>query len=157
VLANGADPFVPPPFVGLEGVWGTREATAMKAVPRSLIVVGGGAAGTELAQAVRRFGGAVTLIEGSSHLLARDAAPLGDALGEVLRRDGIELILGAHVTAATRRDGDFVVELDNGTTVRGEKLLICTGRRPRVADIGLETVGIDPDPRGVHVDAFLRA
>ena len=97
MLANGADPFVPPVpgLRELDGVWTNREATGMKAVPRRLLVLGGGPVGVELAQAVRRFGGEVVLVEGGEHLLAREPAPLGEALGEVLRRDGIELILGA--------------------------------------------------------------
>src|SRR4051794_23793856 len=98
VLANGADPVIPPipGLRELDGVWTNREATAMTAVPRRLLVLGGGLVGVELAQAVRRFGGEVCLVEGSEHVLAREPAPLGEALGEVLRRDGIELVLGVH-------------------------------------------------------------
>ena len=88
----------------LEGVWGTREATSMKAVPRRLLVLGGGAAGVELAQVVRRLGGEAVIIEGADRVLPREPAPLGEALGEALRRDGIELVLGTHATAA-RREG----------------------------------------------------
>src|SRR5439155_16219352 len=104
VLANGADPFIPPipGLRDLDGIWTNREATGMKAVPRRLLVLGGGPVGVELAQAVRRLGPEVVLVEGSDHLLAREPAPLGDALGEVLRRDGIELALGVRVTAARR-------------------------------------------------------
>ena len=96
MLANGADPVVPPVpgLRELDGLWTNREATAMKAVPRRMLVLGGGPVGTEMAQAVRRFGGEVVLIERSAHVFAREAAPLGEALGEVLRRDGIELLLG---------------------------------------------------------------
>src|SRR3954451_13120128 len=110
VLANGADPFVPPVpgLRELDGIWTNREVTGMKAVPRRLLVLGGGPVGVEMAQAVRRLGGEVVLVESSARLLARDPAPLGEALGEVLRRDGIELVLGAHASAA-RRDGDDYV------------------------------------------------
>src|SRR3954452_15750412 len=110
VLANGAAPFIPPipGLRELDGVWTTREATAMKAVPRSLLVLGGGAAGVELAQAVRRFGAQVTLV--STSVLGREPAALGEALAEVLRRDGIELVLGAHPTAARRDEDDYVLE-----------------------------------------------
>ena len=158
VLANGADPFVPPVpgLRELEGVWTSREATSMKAVPRRLLVLGGGPVGVEMAQVVRRLGGEVVLIDRSDHVLAREPAPLGQALGEVLRSDGIELELSAG-TAAARRDGeDYVVELDDGRELRGDRLLVATGRRPRVDGIGLETVGIEPDPHGVPVDASLR-
>src|SRR5262245_46821047 len=86
VVATGADPVVPPVpgLRELPGVWGTREATSMKAVPRRLLVLGGGSAGTELAQVVRRFGGEAVLVEGADRVLPREAAPLGEALGQAL-------------------------------------------------------------------------
>ena len=122
VLAHGADPFVPPVpgLRELDGVWGTDEATGMKAVPRRLIVLGGGPAGVELAQVVRRLGGEVAIVEGAKHLLAREPAPLGEALGEELRRDGIELVLGIHATAASRDGDDFVLGLEDGRELRGD-------------------------------------
>ena len=129
----------------------------MKAVPRRLLVIGGGPVGVELAQAVRRLGGEAVLLEGAEHLLPREPAPLGEALGEVLRRDGIELVVGARATAARRDGDDYVLELDDGRELRGDRLLVATGRRPRVDGIGLETVGIEPDPHGIPVDAQLRA
>jgi dihydrolipoamide dehydrogenase len=90
-------------------------------------------------------------------VLPREPAPLGEALGEVLRRDGIEIVVGARATAARRDGEEYVVELDDGPELRGDRLLVATGRRPRVEDIGLETVGIEPDPHGIPVDAQLRA
>jgi pyruvate/2-oxoglutarate dehydrogenase complex dihydrolipoamide dehydrogenase (E3) component len=159
VIATGADPFVPPipGLRDLDGVWGTREATSMKSVPHRLLVLGGGPAGVEIAQVVRRLGGEAVLIEGADRLLPREPAPLGQALGDALRRDGIELKLGKRATAARRDGAEYVLPLDDGTEVRGDKLLVSTGRRPRVTDIGLETVGIQPDPHGIPVDAYLRA
>ncbi len=159
VLANGADPVVPPVpgLRELEGVWTSREATSMKAVPHRLLILGGGPVGVELAQAVRRLGGEVTVIERSDHLLAREPAPLGRALGEVLRRDGIELVLSASASAARRDGEDYVLEFDDGREVRGDRLLVATGRRPRVGGLGLETVGVEPDSHGVPVDVHLRA
>jgi pyruvate/2-oxoglutarate dehydrogenase complex dihydrolipoamide dehydrogenase (E3) component len=159
VLANGADPFAPPieGLRELEGIWTNREATGMKAVPKRMLVLGGGPVGVEMAQAVRRFGGEVALVEGEEHVLSREAAPLGEALGEVLRRDGIELVLGAHAKLARRDGDDYVLELDNGGELRGDRLLVATGRRPRVGDLGLETVGVEADPHGVPVDARLSA
>jgi pyruvate/2-oxoglutarate dehydrogenase complex dihydrolipoamide dehydrogenase (E3) component len=159
VVATGADPFVPPipGLRELDGVWTNREATGMKAVPRRLLILGGGPVGVEMAQIVRRLGGETALIEGSDHLLAREPAPLGEALGEVLRRDGVELALGMHASAAGRDGDDYVLTFDDGPELRGDRLLVATGRRPRVAGIGLETVGIEPDPRGIRVDDRLRA
>jgi pyruvate/2-oxoglutarate dehydrogenase complex dihydrolipoamide dehydrogenase (E3) component len=223
VLANGADPFVPPVpgLRELAGVWGSREATSMRAVPQHLLVLGGGPVGVEMAQVVRRLGGAVTLVEPSGHLLAREPAPLGEALAEVLRGDGVEIVLGAHAVAARREGGnegggdgggDFVLVLDSGgpdsgpgggsgggpdsgsgggsgggphsgsgggsgggpdsggtgggphggvpgggRELRGDRLLVATGRRPRVDGIGLETVGVTAGSHGIPVDARLRA
>jgi dihydrolipoamide dehydrogenase len=159
VLANGADPVVPPVpgLRELEGVWSTREATGMKEVPRRLLVLGGGPAGLELAQVVRRFGGEVALVEGAQRVLAREPARLGEALAEALRRDGIEIVVGARATAARRDGEDYILVLDDGREMRGDHLLVATGRRPRVEGIGLETVGIEPDPHGVPVDARMRA
>jgi pyruvate/2-oxoglutarate dehydrogenase complex dihydrolipoamide dehydrogenase (E3) component len=158
VLANGADRIVPPVpgLRELDGIWGTNEATGMKAVPRRLLVLGGGAAGVELAQVVSRLGGEVALVEAAGHVLAREPAPLGEALGEALRRDGIELVLGVHATAAFRDGEDFVLRLEDGRELRGDRLLVATGRRPRVESIGLETVGITADARGVPVDSQMR-
>jgi pyruvate/2-oxoglutarate dehydrogenase complex dihydrolipoamide dehydrogenase (E3) component len=159
VLATGAEPIIPPVrgLRELEGVWTSREATAMNSVPRRLLVLGGGRVGVELAQAVRRLGGEVVLIERSKRALRREAKPLGEALGEVLRRDGIELFLGAHVTAARRDGEDYVLELADRRELRGDRLLVATGRRPRVNGIGLETLRMVPDARGIPVDARLRA
>ena len=159
VVATGSDPIVPPVpgLRDLEGVWGTREATGMKAIPRRLLVLGGGSAGVEIAQIVRRLGGEAVIIEGADRLIPREPAPLGEALGEALRRDGIELVLGRHAAAA-RRDGDeYVLQLEDGTDLQGDRLLVATGRRPRVEGIGLETVGVEANPHGIPVDDHLRA
>ncbi len=159
VLANGADPVVPPVpgLRELDGVWSNREVTSMKAIPRRLLILGGGPVGVEMAQAVRRLGGEVAVTDMAEHVLAREPAPLGEALGEVLRREGIELVLSANVSAARREGEDYVLELDDGRELRGEKLLVATGRRPRVLGLGLETVGVESDAHGVPVDAHLRA
>ena len=159
VVATGADPFVPPVpgLRELEGVWGTREATSMEEVPRRLLVLGGGPAGVELAQVVRRLGGEAVVVEGEDRVLAREAAPLGQALGEALHRDGIELVLGMHATGARREGDEYILEFDGGREARGDRLLVATGRRPRVEGIGLETVGVEANPRGIQVDEYMRA
>jgi dihydrolipoamide dehydrogenase len=159
VLANGAEPVIPPVpgLRELEGVWTSREATSMKRVPRRLLILGGGPVGLEMAQVVRRLGGEVAVIDMSDHVLAREPAPLGEALGKALRREGIELVLSATATAARRDGEDYVLEFDDGRELRGDRLLVATGRRPRLLGLGLETVGIEPGPHGVPVDANLRA
>jgi dihydrolipoamide dehydrogenase len=158
VVATGADAVIPPVpgLRELDGVWTNREVTGMKAVPRRLLILGGGPVGAEMAQAVRRLGGEVALVEGESHVLAREPVPLGDALGEVLRGEGIELFLGVHATAARRDGEEYVLTLDTGEELRGDRLLVATGRRPRTAGIGLETVGVTAGPAGIPVDARLR-
>jgi dihydrolipoamide dehydrogenase len=159
VIANGADPVIPPVpgLRELDGVWTNREATAMTAVPRRLLILGGGPVGVELGQVVTRFGGEVALVEGAERVLPREPAPLGDALAEALRRDGMELHLGVHATEARRDGDDYVLALGDGSELRGDRVLVATGRRPRVQGIGLETVGIEPNPRGIPVDSRLRA
>jgi pyruvate/2-oxoglutarate dehydrogenase complex dihydrolipoamide dehydrogenase (E3) component len=158
VLANGSEPFIPPVpgLRELDGIWTNREATAMTTVPRRLLVLGGGPVGVELAQAVRRFGGEVAIVESADHLLPREPSALGEALGEVLRRDGIELVLDATAKAARRDGDDYVLVLDDDREFRGDRILVATGRRPRVDGIGLETIGIEADPHGVPVDARLQ-
>ncbi|HET6665257.1 MAG TPA: NAD(P)/FAD-dependent oxidoreductase [Acidimicrobiales bacterium] len=159
VLANGADPIVPPVpgLRELQDIWTNREATGMKAIPRRLLVLGGGPVGVEMAQAVRRLGGEVALADMGEHVLPHEPAPLGEALGEVLRREGIELLLGVQATAA-RRDGEnYVLEFDDQRELCGDRLLVATGRRPRVDGLGLETVGVEADAHGIPVDAHLRA
>ena len=158
VLATGSDPVIPPipGLRELDGVWTNREVTAMKAVPRHLLILGGGPVGTEMAQAVSRLGGQVTLVEGAEHVLSHEPAPLGEALGAELRRDGIELVLGARATAARRDGQDYVLTLGDGRELRGDRLLVATGRTPRVTGLGLETVGVTAGPHGIGVDSRLR-
>src|SRR5215218_10489452 len=155
VIATGSDPVVPPVpgLQGLAGVWTNREATGLTEVPKRLLVLGGGPVGLELGQALVRMGGSVAIVEGADRLLAREPAPLGEAVADALAADGIELQLGRHAAAARRDGDDYVLELADGTELRGDRLLVATGRRPRTAGLGLETVGIEPGRTGVEVDA----
>jgi pyruvate/2-oxoglutarate dehydrogenase complex dihydrolipoamide dehydrogenase (E3) component len=158
VVATGSDPVIAPVpgLRDLAGIWTNRGVTGMKAVPRRLLILGGGPVGAEMAQAVRRLGGEVALVEAAAHVLAREPAPLGEALGEVLRRDGIELFLGIQATAARRDGDDYVLTLATGQELRGDHLLVGTGRRPRLPD-GLAAAGATFDAHGIKVDARLNA
>ncbi len=159
VISTGSDPVIPPVpgLEGLDGLWTNREATGLKEVPRHLLVLGGGPVGTEMAQAVSRMGAGVTLVEGMEHLLPREPAPLGEALGQALSSEGIEFRLGEHASGARKEADEFVLEFGHGEELRGDRLLVATGRRPRVDGLGLETVGIEPTKRGIEVDSRLRA
>jgi len=158
VVATGSDPVIPPipGLADLDGVWTNREATGMKSVPTHLLVIGGGAVGVELAQIVRGLGGGVTLVEAAGHVLSAEPAPLGEALGTALRRDGVELVLDATVTAAQRDGADYLLTLADGRELRGDRLLVATGRRPRLPE-GLDTVGVMAGSHGIPVDSRLRA
>jgi pyruvate/2-oxoglutarate dehydrogenase complex dihydrolipoamide dehydrogenase (E3) component len=159
VVATGSDPFIPSVdgLRQLEGIWTNRDATSLKDVPRRLLILGGGPVGVEMGQAIRRMGAEVALVEGRSHLLPNEPGPLGEGLGEALSADGIELHLGRMVERAGIEGDEYVISLGDGQELRGDRLLVATGRRPRVDGIGLETVGIKPGKRGIEVDARMRA
>jgi len=156
VLANGTTPFMPP----IDGLaesrpWTNREATAAHAVPERFLVLGGGPIGAELAQAFSRLGSRVTLVEGNDRLLARDEPFAGEQVAESFRGEGIEVRLGVRATAVRRDDDGVHVTLDDGETVVGDEILVAVGRRPNTADVGLETIGLEPG-RPISVDERLR-
>jgi pyruvate/2-oxoglutarate dehydrogenase complex dihydrolipoamide dehydrogenase (E3) component len=159
VVATGSDPAIPPVpgLRELPGLWTDREVTGLTEVPRRLLVLGGGAVGVEMAQAVTRLGASVTVVQRGGRLLSREPGALGDGVAEALRADGVELRLGQAPTAARLDGAEYVLELADGSEVRGDRLLVATGRRPRVEDIGLETVGVTADPRGIAVDGRMSA
>jgi pyruvate/2-oxoglutarate dehydrogenase complex dihydrolipoamide dehydrogenase (E3) component len=103
------------------------------------------------------MGSSVALVEGAEHLLAREPGPLGEALGEALRAEGIELHFGQYASRARREGDDYVLEFPDGKVLRGDRLLVATGRRPRVEGIGLENVGVESGKRGIEVDARMSA
>lgn len=159
IIATGSDPAIPPlpGLADLPGIWTNREVTALKQIPNRLVVLGAGAVGVEMAQALARMGASVAIVERGDHVMPREPKPLGDALGKVLEADGIELLLGRGASRA-RLDGDeYVIDLDDGSDVRGDRLLVATGRAPRVDDIGLDTVGIEAQRTGIPVDERMSA
>ena len=143
VLANGSTPNQPP-IEGLSEVdyWGTREATSAKEVPERLGVLGGGVAGTELAQAFARLGSTVTLVARSG-LLRNFPAEAAELVAAGLRADGVDLRLDTRTRSVRRNsDGSLTLTLDGGDTVTVDKLLVSTGRRPALEGLGLESVGL---------------
>jgi pyruvate/2-oxoglutarate dehydrogenase complex dihydrolipoamide dehydrogenase (E3) component len=159
VLATGTSAFIPPiPGLAQAQAWTNREVTALKNVPRRLLVLGGGAVGAEMAQAVKRLGAEeVTVVEGAAHVLAREEPFAGEQVGQAFAAEGITLLTGTRVSAVQRQpDGTVTATLDNGDTVTADELLVAVGRRPSTTDLGLETVGLTPG-RPVEVDERLLA
>ena len=154
VLATGSEAVVPPVpgLPELDGIWTNRGVTELRDVPERMLVLGGGPVGVEMGQAVSRFGASVALVEGMDHLLPREPKPLGDALGDALAADGMELHFGQHASSARREGDDYVLELRNSTELRGDRILVATGRRPRTDGLGLENVDVSPEKGGIPVD-----
>lgn len=151
VVATGSEPVVPP-IDGIDAVeaWTSDDALASPELPESILVLGGGAVGCELAQLYRRFGARVVLVEPDAHPMPPEQREVGECLGRVLAADGVELRNGVEVRAvrpgpARAAGRGVVVELSDGSTVTAARLLVATGRRPRVSGLGLEALGIDPE------------
>lgn len=157
VVATGTRPAVPP-IEGLETVpyWTNHDAVEATELPRSLVVLGGGAIGCELAQVMVRFGVEVTVVEAADHLLPMEEAEAGDAVQAVFEAEGARVHTGVSARRVDR-DGDGVaVELASGAVVRAERLLVATGRRADPAAAGLDTVGVPADARTATVDGRCR-
>jgi pyruvate/2-oxoglutarate dehydrogenase complex dihydrolipoamide dehydrogenase (E3) component len=149
VLATGSAPNTPP-IEGLQDVqvWGTREATSAKEVPDRLVVLGGGVAGTELAQAFARLGSTVTLVARSG-LLGNFPAEAAKLVAAGLRADGVEIRPNTATNSISENDdGTFRVQLGDGSSVAADKVLVATGRHPALEGLGLESVGFKPDEAG---------
>lgn len=157
LVATGSLP-VAPPIEGLDGVdhWSSREATSASEVPESLIVVGGGGVGCELAQFYCRIGSRVTVVQSDAHLLPRLDPEAGDLLAERLREEGVELRLSARANRV-EAEGGYRLELEGGETLHAERLLVATGRRPNVDGLGLEELDVTVERQGLRVDDRLRA
>jgi dihydrolipoamide dehydrogenase len=144
VLATGTGPLLPPlPGLAEAAVWTNREGTNASSVPGRLLVLGGGVAGVELAQAWASLGAEVTVLEGAERLLVREEPFAGEQVAEGLRAFGATVRTGVRAVAV-RRDGDVTVELDDGSRASGDELLVAVGRRPATSGIGLESVGLEP-------------
>jgi pyruvate/2-oxoglutarate dehydrogenase complex dihydrolipoamide dehydrogenase (E3) component len=159
VIATGSEPALPPVpgLRELDGFWTNREATGVKELPKRLVVLGGGAVGVEMTQALSRMGVSVAIVEGMEHILPREPKPLGEALGKALVAEGIELYLGQDASKLEQENGEVVLSLANGGKLRGDRLLVATGRRPRLDGLGLENIGIEPGRAGIEVDDRMSA
>jgi pyruvate/2-oxoglutarate dehydrogenase complex dihydrolipoamide dehydrogenase (E3) component len=157
VLNTGTEPSAPP----IEGLadtpyWTNRDALEAADIPGSLIVVGGGAIGAELAQAFSRFGVRVMVLEVADRILAPEEPEASALVADVFGREGIQVLAGAMISSVSYTEGHFEVVLD-GQTLQADKLLVAAGRRPNLADLGLETVGLDPSARAGETDGRMRA
>jgi pyruvate/2-oxoglutarate dehydrogenase complex dihydrolipoamide dehydrogenase (E3) component len=158
VIATGTVAVIPP-IEGLEGTpyWTNREAVEADVLPASLVVLGGGAIGCEIAQVLARFGVQVTVIEGSDRLLAMEEPESSQHAADALARDGVRMRTGVRAQRVSYTAGGFSILLSDGSTVTAEKLLVATGRAARLAGLGLETIGLDPSTRFINTDERMRA
>jgi pyruvate/2-oxoglutarate dehydrogenase complex dihydrolipoamide dehydrogenase (E3) component len=141
-IATGTGAVVPPVLAGVQP-WTSREATSSHTVPARLAIVGGGVVGCEMAAAWAALGSRVTLISRGG-LLDRVPAFAGELVADGLRAAGVDVRLNAGVSAATRAAGPVTLTLDDGTTVEADEVLSAVGRKPATADLGLESVGLEP-------------
>jgi pyruvate/2-oxoglutarate dehydrogenase complex dihydrolipoamide dehydrogenase (E3) component len=162
VIGTGTAPALPP-IDGLRDlytpgsgpVWTNREALQARAAPSSLLVLGGGAIGCELAQGFTRFGTRTTIVEAAPHILMPEEPEAGEVVAEVMRREGLEVLEGVTVERAEVSDPGVTLLLADGRRHSAEKLLVAAGRRPNLG-IGLDTVGLDPHARTVEVDEHMQ-
>lgn len=156
VLAVGSTAVLPPiPGLADAGAWSNRQITTAKTVPQSLLILGGGVVGAEMAQAWASLGARVTVIEAVDRLLALEEPFAGELVADGLRELGVSLRLGVKATSVSRHDGMISVDLDDGSSVSGERLLVAVGRRPLTDELGLESVGLSGG-EWVSVDDQLR-
>jgi pyruvate/2-oxoglutarate dehydrogenase complex dihydrolipoamide dehydrogenase (E3) component len=159
IVATGSGAAMPP-IDGLDSVraWNNREATTAAKVPASMVVLGGGPVGSELAQAWASLGTKVTLVDAAAHLLGRDEPFAGEEVAAALRgRFGVDVRLGAEVESVHVGGAGVIVELAGGGAVEGEELLVAVGRKPHTDGIGLEAIDVEPDDNGfLEVDDRMR-
>jgi pyruvate/2-oxoglutarate dehydrogenase complex dihydrolipoamide dehydrogenase (E3) component len=157
VVNTGTKAFIPP-IDGLDATpyWTNREAIETEVVPASLVVLGGGAIGAELAQVFARFGSAVSVVEGADRMLPLEEPEAGRLIDEVFQREGIAVHCSVHATAVRHDAGGFTVELDSGGSVTGEHLLVATGRHVDLPAMGATSIGVDDTLRTLPVDDHMR-
>jgi pyruvate/2-oxoglutarate dehydrogenase complex dihydrolipoamide dehydrogenase (E3) component len=157
VLNTGTEPS-PPPIDGLSGTpyWTNREACRLEELPGSLLVIGGGPIGAEMVQVFSRFGVEVTVLEIGDRILAPEEPESSQVIADVFAEEGITVLTGVKIVSVAHADGQFTVELGD-RTLHADKLLVAAGRHTNVADVGLETVGLDPSAHAVDVDPRMRA
>jgi pyruvate/2-oxoglutarate dehydrogenase complex dihydrolipoamide dehydrogenase (E3) component len=158
VLATGSKPAIPPiPGLSETRFWTNREATGVKKIPERLLILGGGAVGVELSQAYARFGASVALIEGADRILPGEDARLSASITAALELDGVEIHTGVTASEVHGGESEQRVVLADGTELRGNELLVATGRKPASDELGLESLPVKLERGAVEVDKRLRA
>ncbi|TDD73739.1 dihydrolipoyl dehydrogenase family protein [Actinomadura rubrisoli] len=158
VLLNTGTSPAAPPIDGLDAVpyWTNREAVQATEVPRSLLVLGGGVVGVEMAQIFSRFDSRVTVVEAGDRLVVNEEPESSDLLRTVFEREGIGVRTGVKVTGASHEGGEFTLHLED-EALTADRLLVATGRRPNLKGLGLDAVGLDENARQIPVDGNMRA
>jgi len=156
-IATGSSPFIPiikgldkTPFLTNETIFELKE------IPKSLLVIGGGPIGCELAQAFLRLGSKVSLIHSHNELLNKEEPCTQEVIANQFKSEGMSLHLGTGVKEVTYHDGQFQILLDNGKKIESEALLVSVGRKPNVSSLNLEAAGVIYTDKGIPVDAYGR-
>lgn len=153
VVATGTKAAIPPiPGLADVGYWTNRELVEASELPSSLVVLGGGAIGCELSQALARFGVKVTLIEAAPRLLAAEEPQASEILSGVLKAEGVVVLVGVAAQQVSSSGAGVEVQLSDGTSVKAERILVATGRRADPAAVGLSSVGVPADAKVAPVD-----
>jgi pyruvate/2-oxoglutarate dehydrogenase complex dihydrolipoamide dehydrogenase (E3) component len=153
VIATGSEPALPP-IDGMDDIdhWTSEDALSSDELPPSLVVLGGGPVGCELAQIYARFGVDVTLIESAPRLLANEPDFVGDGIATALRADGVDVVVDTTVERVEQAGDAVTAHCDDTSSHSGQRLLVATGKRPRVDGIGLERLGLSPVDEGLATD-----
>ncbi|HEY5990808.1 MAG TPA: NAD(P)/FAD-dependent oxidoreductase [Streptosporangiaceae bacterium] len=158
VLNTGTEPAAPPiPGLADTPYWTNREAIETEQAPESLIVLGGGAIGAELAQVFARFGTSVTVVEAMPRLVPMEEPEASDLLADVFTREGITVRTGAPAEHVSHDGNQFALRLPDGETLTAQRLLVATGRRTDLAALGVAAIGLDEKARSIEVDDRMRA
>ena len=157
VLNPGTRPALPS-LPGIEGTpfWTNRDAVQVTTLPASMVVLGGGPIGCELAQVFARFGVRVTVVQHGDRLLPANEPEASALVADVFAHEGIQVLTGVDATQVAYADGAFTLTLGDGQELVADKLLLAAGRKPNFQDLGLHTVGIDPGVRTLDVDDRMR-
>jgi pyruvate/2-oxoglutarate dehydrogenase complex dihydrolipoamide dehydrogenase (E3) component len=158
VIATGSKPAIPPiPGLAEVDFWTTHDVIQLERLPKSMVVLGGGAVGCELGQVLARFGVDVTVVEAADRLLPAEEPEVSEAVEAAFAAEGIDVHTGAAAQRVGSRDGSIVVTLAGGAEIASERLLVATGRRVDLTGLGLEAAGLDGEARFIQVDERMRA